>query len=223
MPALTVIPAPRPWEKLHSETDASYQRFLDFLVWPGSLGAWADAKEIEFGVKAESMIVAASRHGWIDRRRAWQESQVGLKAKDETLRLHEVRTRVKYHANLSKKFLGKAERLIDNYMEHETYDADGNVVGTALVRGVLREASEALAKGIEMERLSYGLPGAITRVEHDLRNQVEVSLNIYQEVLALVGSHICDGCRISVGEQLEAIQGRVDDAQKEILMLGAGE
>lgn len=224
---MTTIETVRPWDRRTNETMEAYQRFLGWLDWPGKALAYASDLGARLGVGPQSIMAQFYTHDWKSRKEAWLDTRTGRQEnpeEEEQQRLRKrARDRIRLHARLSEKFLVKAELLIDSYMEKELVDEEGNVIGRGLVRGVLREASEALAKGIEMERLSYGLPGAITRVEHDLRNQVEVSLNIYQEVLALVGSHICDGCRISVGEQLEAIQGRVDDAQKEILMLGAGE
>lgn len=224
MPALVIT---HPWERRSSETMTAYERFLGWLDWPGKLSSYCGHIAVQVGVGPEALMAQSYHNDWRARKEAWLQAQTGAVIPPDVQAEGQLRARsrnrVKLHAKLAEKFLVKAELLIDSYMEKELVDDDGNVIGRGLVRGVLREASEALAKGIEMERLSYGLPGAITRVEHDLRNQVEVSLNIYQEVLALVGSHICDGCRISVGEQLEAIQGRVDDAQKEILMLGAGE
>jgi hypothetical protein len=224
MTQMTVLPSVRPWDKQHDEPASAYEKFLDFLSWGGTMRAWAHERADFYGTTSTALAAQATKYRWISRRTEWQENQAVVSTGDSAEYLRsQIRKRIRYHAALSQKFLSKAEKLIDTYMEKEIIDEEtGEVLGNSLVRGVLREAAEALKSGVEMERLSYGLPGTITRVEHDLRNQVEVSLNIYNEVLAILSGH-CAECQAQFGEQLAAVQERVNAAQQEVLLLGAGD
>lgn len=225
MATLVTIKAPKPWERQNGEDTRFYDWFVDFAASDGVVAAWTRERAEFYGVPAATLVYRAAVNNWKERRALFLEAQ--FLDKDSATEVESLRTvtrrRIRYHAALSQKFLAKAELLVDSYMEKDLFDEEGNLLGTQLVRGVLREASEALAKGIEMERLSYGLPGTITRVEADLRTQVEVALNIQNRVLAIVGAHICEGCQQSVAEELASIQAELDGAQREILALGGGD
>lgn len=210
------------WDRQPRETPEAFTAFVVYKeLPPGSPLADATKKLGWLGkggrpVHSRTIERWAVQFQWRDRKAAWIEYDMQLK---EQKSRDAIKERMSAHTGAAQRLLAKGMEILNVVKVVEITNKAGTKMEVVANSGSMKPAVDAIEKAIQLERLGYGMPSQISRIEHELRTTIEISLEVQTRILAVMELHICDECRTRIADELGVLSGIIIEAETQLSRL----
>ncbi len=183
----------KPWDRLPGEGTRAYEAFLRYRDMPPGRRS-IQRVSVECAKSTPLLKRWSARHDWVARALAWDEE--GVRQADET-HIELRRTALERHGALARETLAQ----VAQYLAPPETDPDtGRPLSEEakeewrLPLDALRVVHPVLKVAVLVERLSLGLPTAITQDTREVEQAVQDALEAQRQLVAVVRNYLDGGC-----------------------------
>lgn len=235
--ALVVVnaPTPRPpkarrmpiigaeWEKMPGEPESSYEGLSLYRAMNPAERSLVEVAR-QRGRHANAIYNAAQTWQWAYRARCWdlhvaanadKALQQALVEKARAVRERQLQV-ISEQLSIARRGKAAAQLIIDAILaEGQAEGADGKKRPKKLTAAQvskfakdLNYAVSALDKSVALERLATGLPTDVTQQAITQKQNTEATLQVVDEMKAIVEEELCDECKRRVARRIERISAQ---------------